>query len=159
MRFVLFTDKSVKQCTSAINERLQTKGTKTRPELDGWIEKGGKFSLAVTSKVARRFSRTTRLSGKAEKEGTSTVIRGHVSGGVSPQGLRMLFAGLVIVVVLLFISGNQMIGFLTVIAGGFAYVPLWGDYVNSEILLIEVERTLKASPTRPKVPTKAIPEK
>jgi hypothetical protein len=154
MHFVLFTDHTVKQCTSAINERLQTKGTKTRPELDGWIEKGGRFSLAVTSKVARRFSRTTRLSGKAVKEGGSTVIRGHVSGGIGPEGLRMLFAGLVIVVVVLFVSANQMIGFLTVIAGAFAYVPLRGDYVNSEILLIEVEKTLRASPTPPKNPTK-----
>ena len=150
MRFVLFTDKTVKQCTSAINERLQASGTKSRPEMDGWIEKGGKFSMAVTSSVARRFSRTTRLSGKAEKEGHSTVIRGQVSGGVSPQGMRTLFAALVIVAVLLFASGNQMIGLLAIIVGAFAYMPLRGDYLNSEILLIEVERTLKASPNPPK---------
>lgn len=134
----------------ALNERLQAKGTKTRPDLEGWIEKGGKFSLAVTSIVAWRFRRTTRLSGIILRDGAATVIRGKVSGGVAPEGLRVLVGALVIVFVALVITGNPMLALVTLIFGGLSYVPLRGDFVNSETLLIEVEKTLGATPRPPK---------
>jgi hypothetical protein len=150
MRFVLFTDNTVSQCMSAINKRLQASGTRSRPELDGWIEKPGKFSLAVTSNVFRRFPRTTRLSGVATRESGTTVIRGHVSGGVGPRGLQMLVLAVGAVLFLLIVSGRPMLALVTLLFGGIAYVPLRGDFVNSETLLIEVEKTLKATPKPPK---------
>lgn len=150
MRFVLFSDNTVSQCMSAINKRLQAAGTKSRPELEGWIEKPGKFSLAVTSNVLRRFPRTTRLTGVATREEGSTIIRGHVSGGVGPRGLQMLVVALGAVIFLLIISGNPMLALVTLVFGGVAIIPLRGDYVNSETLLIEVEKTLKATPKPPK---------
>ena len=136
MRFVLFTDLSVSQCTKDINERIHTKGTKTRPELDGWIEKGGIFSISVTSNVLKRFPRTTRLSAKAERDGKTTIIRGNVSGGVGPKGIRILIALLVIVSIILVVSGQMMLTLLVFVVGVIALVPLHGDYLNSEILLI-----------------------
>jgi hypothetical protein len=150
MRFVLFTDKTVSQCTSAINERINAKGSKSRPELDGWIEKGGIFSVSVTSNVFRRFPRTTRLSAKAERDGKITIIRGAVAGGIGPKGLRILVVFLLIVSMAIMISGQPMLTLVVFIVGGLALLPLHGDYINSEILLIEVERALKASPIPPK---------
>jgi hypothetical protein len=150
MRFVLFTEKSVSQCIRDLNERLHTAGTKSRPELGGWIEKNGKFSLTVTSKVVGRFPRTTRLTAKAERESGVTVLWGNVSDGISPQWTRFLFIGLLIVAGALVISSQPMPALLTFVFGAFAYVPLRGDYINSDILLLEVERTLKASPKPPK---------
>ncbi len=148
MRFVLFTEKTVSQCLKDINERLEARPTKTRPELDGWIEKGGSFSVAVTSRVLNRFNRTTRLNAQAARESGVTVIRGYVPDGVSPHWLRVLFAGLLTVTLILFLINEPMIGLLVFLFGSLLYVPLRGDYVNSETLLIEIERTLKASPTR-----------
>lgn len=150
MRFVLFTDKPVAQCMRALNDRLQAKGTKSRPELEGWIEKGGRFSLAVTSPVARRLSRKTRLNGDMTRDGSTTVIRGYVPDGVGPAGMRLLMIAWVVVFVALVVTDNPMVAFVLLLAGAMAYVPLHGDYVNSEILLIEVERTLGASPRPPK---------
>ena len=150
MRFQLFTDKSVAQCNSALHERLQAKGTKTRPELEGLVEKNGSFVLAVTTKVVRRFARTTRLTAKATRDEDITIIRGQVPDGVGPKGMRILVVVEIAVFVLLILLDNPMIALLTLVAAGIAYVPLRGDYVNSEILLIEVERTLEASPKPPR---------
>ena len=150
MRFVLFTEKSVAQCIRDLNERLQAKGSRSRPELDGWIEKNGTFSLTVTSKVIGRFPRTTRLTARAERDKGVTTVRGSVSDGISPHWSRILFIGLVVVAAALALSGQYMPAILVFVFGGIAYVPLHGDYINSDVLLIEVERTLKASPRPPK---------
>lgn len=150
MRFVLYTDKTVSQCMNALNERMQQKGTKAHPELHGWIEKGGAFSISMTSQVARRFPRTTRLNGQAKREGSSTVIRGYVSDGISPQWLGILSVVLVVLCVLLILQGQSMLALLSVIFAGLFYIPMRGDYVNSDVLLIELEGTLKATPKPPK---------
>lgn len=150
MRFTLFTDKTVSQCMRALNERLQAKPTKTRPELEGWIEKGGAFSLAITSKVAGRFPRTTRLTARTSRESGVTVVRGFVPDGVSPYWLRLLLVMLLLIVGTLVLIGKPMLGVVTFLFGGLAYIPLRGDYINSDRLLIEVEKTLKATPKPPK---------
>jgi hypothetical protein len=150
MRFTLYTDKTVPQCMSALNQRLQAKPTSARPELNGWIEKGGTFSLSVTSRVAGRFPRTTRLTARAERESGTTIVRGHVSDGISPQWLRIVLVVVAVVGVGLVFVGEPFLALLTFVFGGIAYVPLRGDYVNSDVLLIEVERTLKATPKPPK---------
>ncbi len=150
MQFVLYSDMSVSQCMTALHERIQTKGTKSRPELSGWIEKKGAFSISVTSKVMGRFNRRTRLNGYARRDKGMTVITGSVSDGVNPGALRVIGIALAVLVVMMFFVGEPMLGVLTIIFGAIAYVPLHGDYVNSDVLLIEVERTLKASPNLPK---------
>jgi hypothetical protein len=150
MRYVLFTDKTVAQCLRDLNERLQAKGTKTNPELGGWIDKKGAFALTVTSKVFRRFSRKTRLTGQINRDSGTTVIRGYVSDGVSPEWMRIMAIGLLIISGALAFSGQYMVALMVIGLGLVAYIPLRGDYLNSDTLLIAVEKTLKATPKPPK---------
>lgn len=150
MRFVLYTDLTVSQCMKELQSRVEQKGTKSRPELDGWTKKGGDFSIAVTTKIARRFPKTTRLSGSMDRDKGVTIIEGYVSDGVSPYWLVILAVLLVVVSGVIFASGERMLGIVVFVLGLAAYIPLRGDYVNSDILLIEVEKTLKASPKPPK---------
>lgn len=150
MRFVLFTDKSVSQCMRDLNERLGAKGTKSRPELDGWIKKGGIFSVAVTLPVWRRFKRTTRMQGQVDRESGTTVIRGYVSDGVTPKWQRVIFVLLLIACGLILLSGQLLLALVALILGFATFIPMMGDYNNSDILLIELERVLKASPRPPK---------
>lgn len=154
MRFILYTDKTVAQCMSAINERLHVKATKARSELGGWTNKDGNFSLTVTSRVVGRFPRTTRLTANAKRDTGMTVIRGDVSDGVTPQWLGILMIGVGIIIALMVIVGELMLALLMLLFAMFAYIPLRGDYVNSDVLLLEVEKTLKASPKPPKKNTR-----
>lgn len=150
MRYTLFTDKTVAQCMKDLNERLQAKGTKSNPELGGWIDKKGSFALTVSSKVFGRFPRRTRLTGRVNRESGTTVIRGYVSDGISPDWMRIMGVGLLVVAGALAISGEFMAALLVIGMGLLAYIPLRGDYVNSDTLLIAVEKTLKATPKPPK---------
>ncbi|GAB4309420.1 MAG: hypothetical protein Kow00117_02770 [Phototrophicales bacterium] len=151
MRFTLYTERTVSQCIKDLQARLEQKGTKSRPELDGWIKKGGDFSIAVTTKVAGRFAKTTRLSGSMERDKGVTIIEGYVSDGVSPFWLMVLAILLLVVCGVIFASGERMLAMVVFVLGLAAYIPLRGDYINSDILLIEVEKTLKASPKPPKI--------
>jgi hypothetical protein len=159
MNFTLYTDKSVAQCMAAINERLQAKATKGRPALEGWIEKSGRFSIAVSAPVIEqlRIHRTTRLHGTARRESGVTVISGAVPDGISPNMQRLMIGVLGIVSLLILISGQLALALLVLGFGAVAYVWLVGDYQNSEHLLIEVERVLKASPKPPKKQPTAAP--
>lgn len=150
MRYVLFTEKTVAQCLRDLNERLQAKGTKSNPELGGWIDKKGSFSLTLTSKVGGRFSRTTRLTGHIKRDSGTTTIRGYVADGVSPEWMRIMGVGLLVVAGLLVFSGQFLIAVVAIMVGLVASIPLRGDYVNSDELLIALEKTLKATPKPPK---------
>jgi hypothetical protein len=150
MQFELYSQMTIAQSMRAIAERMAAKPTSTRPELDGWVEKSGTFSLAVTSKIGRYFSRTTRLSGTVERESGLTVIRGYVSDGVSPYWMRVLYGVLIVVTLGLLAAGEPLLALVALGGGLAAYIPLRGDYVNSDLLLIEIEKTLKASPTPPR---------
>jgi len=150
MRFILYTDKTVSQCLSALNERMQQKGTKSRPEIDGWIEKSGQFSISVSQPVLGRFPRSTRLNADIQREKGITVIRGSVSDGVNPFWLRVLGVVVGIIALVMVLNNQAMLAVITLIFAAIAYVPLRGDYINSDLLLIEVERTLKANPKPPK---------
>ena len=150
MRFVLFTNLTVSQCMKSLHERMDAKPTKTRPELQGWIEKGGRFSVAVTTTVIGRFRRTTRLNATAARESGMTVIRGYVSDGVSPRWQRILFAVLVVATVLMVLSNQILLAAAVLVLGAAMYIPMMGDYKNSDLLLIEVEKAFKASPYPPK---------
>lgn len=150
MQFELYTQMTPAQCMRALTDRMAARATSTRPELDGWVEKSGTFSLAVTSKIARYFSRTTRLSGTLERESGLTVIRGYVSDGVSPYWMRVLYGVLIAVTLGLLAAGEPPLALVALGAGLVAYIPLHGDYINSDLLLMEIEKTLKASPTPPR---------
>ncbi len=133
-----------------LNERMEVKGSKSRPELDGWIKKGGLFSIAVTMPVLFRFTRTTRLHAQAEREGGITVIRGYVSDGVTPKWQRVIFILLLVVCGLILFSGQLLLALVALILGIATFIPMMGDYKNSDLLLLEIERVLKASPKPPK---------
>lgn len=150
MRFVMYTDKTVSQAMSAINERLHVPGTKSRPQMDGWVEKNGSFAMGVTTPVQWRFRRRTYLQGRAERQGGVTVVTGTVPGGAGRQGQIAVFAALLIVGLLILVQGNAMLAIIAVLAGAALYIPLRGDYDNSEILLSELQKTLNAKLTPPK---------
>jgi len=150
MHFVLYTSKTVSQCVRDMTERMQAKPTKTRPELKGYIEKSGIFAIALTAPVIGPIKRTTRLKASAERERGTTIIKGYVSDGISPYWARILFLVMSVVVVLMILAGRPELALITVIFGAIIYIPLRGDYINSDVLLIEVEKTLKASPKPPK---------
>jgi hypothetical protein len=150
LQFLLYSKLTVTQCTSALNERIQAKPTKTRHELDGHIEKGGYFSLAVTLPVFLRLKRTTRMRGRIQRESGQTIIRGYVPDGVSPQWRRIIGVVLAILGLIILFSGQLIMAVVVVIGGVLAYVPMAGDWRNADVLLIEVEKTCKASPRPPK---------
>ncbi len=153
MRFVMYTDKSVSQTMSAINERLHVPPSKSRPQLDGWVEKSGRFAIGVRSELQLRLSRKTYLQGKAERQGGVTVVEGSVPGGVSREGQLVIFVAMLLVGLLLYTQGYAMFALVVVAVGAALYIPLRGDYQNSEILLAELQKTLNARLTPPKKTT------
>lgn len=151
MQFILYTELSVKQCTTNLTERMEVRGTKARPEIDGWIEKGGRFSLATSSQVIAKFSRTTRLRASATREGNITVIRGYVSTGIPRERILLVMAALLLVALILYLNGNGMLGIVAAVLSIIMYVPLVGDYNNREYLLKELKKSLQAKETPPEV--------
>jgi hypothetical protein len=154
VRFTYYSEKTVSQCMIALNERLHGK------KLEGWVEKNGSFALAVTSSVLGRFPRTTRLTGQAERLGSVTVIKGHVSEGVGPREQAIIVGGLGLIAAVLIFTGNLLAGIVALAVALVINVPLMGDYKNSQILMGEVRRSLGAKDTPPvvtKVVTKRAP--
>lgn len=150
LRFVLYTDKSVAQCMTALNARMQAKASSSRATLDGWVEKSGRFSLSTSCTVARRFTRTTHLRATATREEGCTVIRGYVPDGVSREGQAVIFGALLLVGLVLVASGNLLPAVMAVFATAALYIPLTGDRINSAVLMGEIQRTLGAKDTPPK---------
>jgi urea transporter len=144
LRFVMYTDKNVAQTMKAVNERLHAPGTKSRPQMDGWVEKSGRFAMAVTSPVYGRFPRKTHLHAKAERQGGTTVVSGTVSGGL-PRNRQFIIVAIMVVLGLVALSQGSAIFCIVAVAVGLALpIPLQGDYENSEILLTELQKALKA---------------
>ena len=150
MQIVLYTDQTVAQALTALNARMQAKPTSTRPALDGWVEKNGAFSLAVTSLVAGRFNRTTHFRGKLERESGVTVIKGQVSRGATRENMIVIFAVIAVMALMLVAMGSTWLGVLLLPIGAALYIPLAGDAFNSELLIGEVQKTLKAKESPPK---------
>ncbi len=144
MRFVMYTDKSVAQTMKALNDRLHASGTKSRPQFDGWVEKNGRFAIGVTTRVFGRFPRKTTLRGRAQREGSTTIVRGSVSGGLPRSRQGIVFAMVVLIALVTFSQGAAIPALIIVAAGAALVIPFQGDYDNSEILLTEVQRVLKA---------------
>lgn len=150
MQFVLYTDKTVSQCMTAINERLHLKGTSSRPSMDGWVDKGGAFSMGVSTPVIGKLNRTTYLRAKVSRENGVTTIKGDVPGGASRQGQMLVFIALALVAVVLMGGGNALLGLVIIPFAAVLYIPMKGDFDNSEMLISEVQKALKAKPTPPK---------
>jgi hypothetical protein len=147
----MYTDKSVAQSMRAINERLHATGTKSRPQIDGWVEKSGNFAMSVTTTVRWKFKRKTFLQARAKRDGGFTVIQGNVPGGLS-RDKQMLVIGIMIVIglVLGITQSNVIMTIVLVLAGGALSIPFEGDYHNSEVLLTELQRALSAKFAPPK---------
>lgn len=150
MRFTLYTQKTITQCLSALNERMQAKETSTRPAIDGWMDKSGKFAISVRSKVAVRFERKTRLQAELKRESGVTIIEGFVPSGVDNRGQFVILGALVAMGLLLAVQGNFMFGVIIVLLGVALYFMLLGDQRNSETLMKEVRKTLDAKTRPPK---------
>ena len=150
MQFIMYTDKSVAQAMRAINDRLHAPGTKSRPQLDGWVEKNGKFALAVTSKVFGRFRRKTYLRGQAERDSGTTTIRGSVPSGLPRNRQIFVLVMLAIIALIVFAQGNAILALVVMFSGAALTIPFQGDFDNSEVLLTELQRALQAKFTPPK---------
>ncbi len=102
-----------------------------------------------------RFRRVTRLDAECTREQGLTVIRGSVSEGVPPRVQPYILVATVIVSLLLVLV-TQIAAAVGVLAVGvLLYRMVRADWLNSDKLLLEIERALKASPKRPKAPEKA----
>ncbi|MCL4256360.1 MAG: hypothetical protein KJ043_21560 [Anaerolineae bacterium] len=150
MRFTLYTEKSVSDCTKTLIERIQAKQNSKNGVRGNVNQKTHEFNLQIGCKILFLFPRSTQMNGKISKEGGQVTINGFVPDGMSPYW--MLISGAVLAVVCggFLILGENALAFLGILAGFSAYVMLRGDYRNSEALLVEIERTLKASPKPPK---------
>jgi hypothetical protein len=154
MRFELYTDKTIAQCVRLINERLLLKETKSRPAIDGWVDKSGRFSISMQGRVYKRFNWRTRMRAHIERQAGLSVVQGVVPSGLSPNGIRLVVAGFVIFAVYL-LSQQQVVA--AIVLGFITFgitIPLQGDYKNHDLLLYELERTLEAKPAPPKKPAK-----
>ncbi len=150
MRFVLYSEKTAAQCLTAINARMHVKETSTRPALDGWVEKSGAFSIGVSTTVIGKFTRRTYLKAKVERQSGVTIIRGSVPNGVSKEGQLVVFGALALVTLGIMGSGNALFALLMIPFAAYLYIPMRGDLLNSEILIDEVQKTLKAKVKPPK---------
>lgn len=137
---------------TAINERLHLKGTASRPGMDGWVDKNGSFAIGVSSPVIGKMNRTTYVRAKVTRESGVTTIKGDVPGGASPRGQVTVFVAMALVAVALIAGGSAVLALVLIPFAALLYIPMKGDYVNSEILIGELQKVLKAKPTPPKAP-------
>lgn len=154
MHFILYTEKTVSESLRSITERLQTKGTASRPGLDGWIDKSGMFSISVSAPVIGNIPRRTNLRGKLERENGYTLVRGDVPSGATPAGIGAMLGGMGLVALILLNSGNSLLAMAVVPIAVILFVIMRGDDKNSEYLLDELMKMLRAKETPPKVTTK-----
>lgn len=150
MRFVLYTEMSVAQCLRGLNDRIEAKGTKSRSEINGWVDKKGAFSITVKGPVFAGIQRTTRMNARLEREKGVTIIDGSVPDGVSPYWMRILGIVMLLLIAGFIYSGNPIYALVVLLFALIGYIPMRGDYNNSDLLLIEIERIMKASPRPPK---------
>lgn len=148
MRFVYYTDKTVAQSMAAITERLHARSSKGA--IDGWADKDGRFSMSLTAPVVGRLTRHTVLTGRIEREGGITVIRGSVPSGVAPSERRIAYALLAVGAAFSIASGNILFTALLIPASALLYLSMHGDYENHQQLVGDVKRILKATEKPPK---------
>lgn len=150
MNFILYTEKSLNDCMKALTDRLLQSETPTRPALDGYVQKNGKFKIGIEQVVFRQLKRKTWVEGQMVKDGTLTVIRGQVPEGATPERQKWVGALIPIAGLMMVIRGELLLGLVAMLLIGYVLITLRGDYFNSDRLLVELEKNLKASPKPPK---------
>jgi hypothetical protein len=145
--FELYSPKTIKQISTELTARIGERGTRTRPAIQGLVEKGGTFYL-MTQSVLLGIKRTTRLRATMERVRDVTIIRGYVSEGMRPERVYTVIAALAAIGVLLTLQGQVVLGLIVFGLSVIAYVPLVGDYRNSQYMLKELKR-LSAAKDRP----------
>lgn len=150
MNFILYTEKPLTECVKALADRLLQSETPTRPALDGAVHKNGKFKLGIEQVVFRQLKRKTWIEGQMVKEGTMTVIRGQVPEGATPERQKFITILIPIAGLLMVVRGEIFLALLAMALIGYVLITLRGDYFNSDRLLMELEKNLKASPKLPK---------
>lgn len=167
MNFELYSTRTIKQINSEVGARFQEKATKARPEIDGFVEKGGAFHL-TTSAIVMGIRRTTRLRAVMERSKDVTLIQGYVSDGVQPEKVYIVMGALGFIGLTLILKGQAVFGVIVMAIAIAAYIPLVGDYNNSQYLMRELKRltgarekpptataaTLKTAVARPKTAAK-----
>jgi len=155
VNFTLYSEKAATECIKALTERLHQSETPTRPALDGFVHKNGKFRIGVELGVFRQITRKTWVEGQIIKEGALTLIRGQVPEGATPG--RQRFIGFLIPIAggIMALRGELLLGLLAMVLIGYVLITVRGDYYNSDRLLMELEKNLKASPKPPKSMTGA----
>ncbi len=147
MYIELYSEKTFAQCMSELNERLHAKGTSTRPEMDGWIDKSGNFLLSISRPVVLNIHRRTKVRGKVERKNNQTIIRADVPSGVNPQGQVVVYLAFAVIIFMLLANGNSVAALLPVPFALYLYIPMRGDFLNKDILVNDLQKTLKAKTT------------
>ena len=144
MKVELYTSKTLKECVSALNERLNDDKQKPSAKaLLGSVDKAGNFSLSHSSQVLG-FRRSTQMLGTLERESGMTVLRGRVHEGMPPKQVRVIIYAVLLIALLMFLNGNGLLAFAFSGAALLAYVWMIGDHHNSALLLKELKRVLNA---------------
>lgn len=155
MRFSLYTEMTVKQAVKAARERMEQKATKTRSAIEGTVTDEGALVWAVDRKVWRSFHRTTRLRATIWRESGLTHIEGSVPDGVGRDGMALIMGGVVLLALVLFAQGDLIFALMVLGIGVVMGSQIWGDHLNHDVLLVELERTLKAKVYNPPKDVKA----
>lgn len=106
--------------------------------------------MSISTTVAKRFSRMTKLQGTLEREDKVTVIRGNVPDGLSKEGQALVFGVMLVLGLIVLSRGNAILAILVVAVAAAMYVPFRGDYENSTILVKELRKILNAKDRPPK---------
>lgn len=148
MHFELYSPKTIKQINAELTARIAEKGTRSRPAIQGVVEKSGSFDW-LTHTVLLGIKRTTRLRATMEKAKDVTIIRGYVSEGMQPEKVYIVIAALGVIGLLLALQGQVVFGLVVFGIAIVAYVPLVGDYRNSRYMLKELKRVTAAKDRPP----------
>jgi hypothetical protein len=148
VHFELYSPKTIKQINTELTARMAEKGTRSRPAIQGVVEKTGAIYWS-TQIVLLGITRTTRLRATLEKSKDVTIIRGYVSEGVQPQKVYIVMAALAVIGLLLALQGQVVLGLIVFGVSVVAYVPLVGDYRNSHYMLRELKRVTAAKDKPP----------
>lgn len=143
MRFVLYTELTVRQCATSLTERMEAKETKSRPAVDGKVEKGGKFTISTRQSVIASIKHTTRLRATAERSSGMTTITGYVPSGVPRHKVGIVMAAIAFVGLVMIANGNGLLGIVALAMAPAIYVPLVGDYDNGTFLYNELKKATK----------------
>lgn len=148
MHFELYSPKTIKQINTELTARMAERGTRSRPAIQGVVEKTGAIYWS-TQTVLLGITRTTRLRATLEKAKDVTIIRGYVSEGIQPQKVYVVMAALAAIGLLLALQGQVVLGLIVFGVSVVAYVPLVGDYRNSHYMLRELKRVTAAKDKPP----------